>query len=101
MNPALKKGTGVLLALSLLTTTPAVAASAVSVPAPKTVTVSFVVSDEDKSDTFQYSDTYFSGSSYQFRKDLALASFALAVSSGASQVARHATDGSPHRGLCP
>ncbi|MBQ9066116.1 MAG: hypothetical protein IJ133_01120, partial [Clostridia bacterium] len=61
MNPALKKGTGVLLALSLLTTTPAVAASAVSVPAPKTVTVSFVVSDEDKSDTFQYSDTYFSG----------------------------------------
>ena len=91
MKKSISRVFAVLLAMVMLVSVVCIPAIA-SAPKEKTVKVNYVVSGNDKSVEFKYSDAYFDQSGYVYRQDLAIASNALAISAGGSQRARKSND---------
>lgn len=81
-----------LLALVMLVSCSCVPAFAREITQPTTVAINYVVSKNDKTVDFVYSDELFSQSGYNYRQDLATMSLAMGLSGGASQRARQSGD---------
>lgn len=76
------------MAVAMLAAAACVPAFAREIKGTKKVLVNYVVSDNDKSIDFVYSDAFFNQSGYKYSQDLAKISNGLAVASGGSQRAR-------------
>ncbi len=76
------------MAVAMLAAAACVPAFAREIKGTKKVLVNYVVSDNDKSIDFVYSDAFFNQGGYKYSQDLAKISNGLAVAAGGSQRAR-------------